>query len=300
MSQLEDAGYHLNNFKIQDGIYFPNNYENLNNTKQKQKWDNIGKTYYGSQKFEEVLDFSQIKEDYTVITGKPGGTWTKFPNNKSVDSILELGCGYGRIPLHLSKAKNLRCRKYYGIDISESMLKRLLRFKQEYDFFPSAEFHIICNSAEQLPIEDNSIDLVISNCVFMHIPEAQLKTLLSEISRALKPGGIFIFNHSFHNKSCPSHIIHNLVRRLNPLGKDSVYLKQYSSAEINALLNASGMKSKCPQYTVEPTQEYAILPEQIKGITVPLAHKINKAIKPPSSLKETFAYGYSAYSSELG
>ncbi len=299
MSQLANIKSSLNDFELRDGIYFPNDYEQLNNTQHKKRWDAIGKTYYGSQKVEKLAETSPIKQDYTLLTGTPGGTWDKFPLNKSVDSILEIGCGYGRAPLHLSKAKNLRCEKYYGIDISEPLLRRLIKVKQEYNFFPEAEFNLICNSAEILPLEDNSIDLVISNCVFMHIPDAQLRNLLADISRVLKPGGIFVFNHSFHNKSCPSHVIHNFIRRLNPFVRNPVYLKQYTSAEINEMLATAGIKAKCPQYSVEPTQEYAILPETIKGIPVPFANAINRSLKPSDALKETLAYGFSAYSTQL-
>ncbi|WP_298905959.1 class I SAM-dependent methyltransferase [uncultured Nostoc sp.] len=299
MTQLANVKSSLNDFELRDGIYFPSDYEQLNNTQHKKTWDAIGKTYYGSQKIEKVADTSPIKQDYTLLTGTPGGTWNKFPLNKSVDSILEIGSGYGRAPLHLSKAKNLRCKKYYGIDISEPLLRRLIKVKQEYNFFPEAEFNLICNSAEILPLEDNSIDLVISNCVFMHIPDAQLRNLLADISRVLKPGGIFVFNHSFHNKSCPSHIIHNFIRRLNPFVRNPVYLKQYSSAEINEMLATAGIQTKCPQYIVEPTEEYAILPETIKGIPVPFANAINRSLKPSDALKETLAYGFSAYSTQL-
>ncbi|MEH1942169.1 MAG: class I SAM-dependent methyltransferase [Nostoc sp.] len=299
MTQLTNSKFSLNDFELRDGIYFPSDYEQLNNTQHKKTWDAIGKTYYGSQKIEKIADTSPIKQDYTLLTGTPGGTWNKFPLNKSVGSILEIGSGYGRAPLHLSKAKNLRCEKYYGIDISEPLLRRLIKVKQEYNFFPEAEFNLICTSAETLPLEDNSIDLVISNCVFMHIPDAQLRNLLADISRVLKPGGIFVFNHSFHNKSCPSHIIHNFIRRLNPFVRNPVYLKQYSSAEINEMLAASGIQTKCPQYVVEPTEEYAILPETIKGIPLPFAKAINRSLKPSGSLKETLAYGFSAYSSKL-
>ncbi|MDJ0617757.1 MAG: class I SAM-dependent methyltransferase [Calothrix sp. MO_192.B10] len=296
MSQLVNRKPSLNDFQLRDGIYFPQDYEQLNQNQHKQKWDKIGKTYYGSQKIETIQKSSPIKQDYTLITGKPGGTWNQFPENKSVDSILELGCGYGRIPLHLSKAKNLQCQKFYGIDISEPLLRRLLKFKQEYDFFPGAEFHIICNSAEILPLEDNSIDLVISNCVFMHIPDAQMRRLMSEIARVLKPGGMFVFNHSFHNKNCPSHLIHNFIRNLNIFSKNPIYLKQYDATEIEEILTTSGITKKCSQSTVEPTQEYAILPEIIKGVSVPFARAINKSLKPAEGMKQTLAYGYSAYS----
>ncbi|WP_257236938.1 class I SAM-dependent methyltransferase [Nostoc sp. 'Peltigera malacea cyanobiont' DB3992] len=192
MSQLANVKSSLNDFELRDGIYFPSDYEQLTNTQHKKTWDAIGKTYYGSQKIEKIAATSPIKQDYTLLTGTPGGTWNKFPLNKSVGSILEIGSGYGRAPLHLSKAKNLKCEKYYGIDISEPLLRRLIKVKQEYNFFPEAEFNLICTSAETLPLEDNSIDLVISNCVFMHIPDAQLRNLLADICRVLKPDGIFV------------------------------------------------------------------------------------------------------------
>lgn len=289
----------LNDFQLREGIYFPSNYQELNETLHKQKWDKIGETYYGSQKIDTIDQTSPIKEDYTLLTGKLGGTWDKFPHHKSVDGILEIGCGYGRTPLHLSKGKNLQCQQYFGIDISESLLKRLLKFKQEYDFFPGAHFSIICASAEQLPLPDDSIDLVISNCVFMHIPDAQLRNLLADIVRVIKPGGMFFFNHSFHNKNCPSHQIHNLIRNLNFVNKNPIYLKQYSAKEIEEMFIDAGMKAKCPEFVIEPTTEYAILPETIKGIPLPWAKKINQGLKPKDDQKENLAYGFSAYSIPL-
>lgn len=289
----------LNEYQLRDGVYLPKDYENLNSTGHKQLWDEIGKTYYGSQQIEQAEAGAAIKKDYKLLTGTPSGVWSKFPKNKTVDSILEIGCGYGRIPLFLSLDKNLRTSKYYGLDISEPLLRRLLKCKQEYNFFPGAEFNVICNSAEILPLEDNSIDLLISNCVFMHIPEAQLRKLMAEMARVLKPGGTFIFNHSFHNKVCPSHIIHNWIRRLNPAGKNEIYLRQFTAAEIDEMLVEAGMKNKSPQYSVEPTNEYSIIPETIKGIKIPFAQSINRSIKPVESMREPMAYGYSAYTTNL-
>ncbi|MEA5616508.1 class I SAM-dependent methyltransferase [Cronbergia sp. UHCC 0137] len=299
MSSPTNLQLSLDNFELIEGIYFPSDYAQLNKTQHKQTWDKIGKTYYGSQKIDTVEETSPIKKDYTLLTGKPGGTWNKFPLNRSVDSILELGCGYGRAPLHLSKNKNLQCQKYYGIDISQPLLERLIKVKQEYDFFPGAEFFVICTSAEILPLQDDSIDLVISNCVFMHIPDAQLRKLMAEIARVLKPGGMFVFNHSFHNKACPSHIIHNFIRKLNPVSRNPVYLKQYSGAEIEQMLADAGIKNKCLEYVVEPTTEYAILPETIKGIPVPFSKAINSSLKPSEAQKANLAYGFSAYSTPL-
>lgn len=296
MNYLKNSQYSFKSFFLKDGIYFPPNSEQFNQTEDKKIWDKIGKTYYKSNEIIDRNVESSIKEDYKLLTGTPGGIWKKFPIDKSVNSILEIGCGYGRIPLYLSKAKNLKCEKYYGIDISETLLKRLIQVNEIYDFFPNSEFNLICNSAEMLPIEDDSIDIVISNCVFMHIPHEKVIKLLHQIGRVLKPGGIFFFNHSFHNSYCPSHVIHNLVRKLNTSDNKQTYLKQYTASEIHELIITSGIAEKCGQYTVEATTEYAILPGVIKGIKIPFTKIINRSLKPQGWMKQILAYGYSAYS----
>ena len=87
---------------------------------------------------------------------------------------------------------------------------------------------------------------------------------------------------------------------MNPGAKNQVYLRQYTAAEIDTMLASAGMKAKCPQYSIEPTTEYAIIPETIKGKKVPFATAINRSLKPVESMREPLAYGYSAYSTQLG
>jgi arsenite methyltransferase len=295
MSKVVSMKASLSDYKLQDGVYLPKDYQNLNSTEHKQLWDKIGETYYDSQKIAQASNDLPVTKDYSLLTGRPSSTWDKLPKNSTFGSILEIGCGYGRIPIYLSKGRNINCKKYYGLDISEPLLHRLLKFKQMYNFFPGAEFNVICNSAELLPLEDNSIDLLISNCVFMHIPEMQLRKLMVEMSRVIKPGGMFIFNHSFHNKLCPSHVIHNWIRRLNFKNTNDIYLRQFTGAEIDQMMTEAGMKAKCPKYIVEATNEYALIPETIKGIKIPFAKTFNRKLKPVESMREPMAYGYSAY-----
>lgn len=92
--------------------------------------------------------------------------------------ILDLGCGDGRI------AKILFNRKVdYGLDISQKALDSA----EEKNIYKS----LISAKAENIPLKDNSIDLVFSNCTIEHIKN--LETVLGEVKRVLKKNGGFIF-----------------------------------------------------------------------------------------------------------
>ncbi len=284
------------NFQHRDGIFFPKDYEVLSTAEQKQLWDKIGAIYYQTQKAEELGEDELRTIDYQQITGKIGGLWNRFPHDRHFETILEIGCGYGRASINLSKGKNLSCDQYYGIDISEPLLRRLLYFKQTYDFYPSAEFTLICGSAETLPLNDNSVDLIISNAVLMHIEKEKVEKLLIEAARVLKPGGAFVLNNSFHNRNCPGHILRNLSRKVFPSGANSIYLNQQTSDEVESLLENAGLARKCSKFVVEPNSHYVLLPEELGQFHVPFASEINRSLKPSETQKSTFAYSFNAYS----
>lgn len=282
-------------FEFRDGIFFPKQLQETVSS-QKQRWDQIGQGYYGSQ-IVEHLEADQLQaKSLQNITGQMGGLWTRFPMHRHVGTILEIGCGYGRASLCLSHNHHLTCDRYIGIDLSEPLLRRLRRFKQLYDFYPAAEFTLICQSAESLPLESDSIDLVISNAVFMHIEESKLRQLLPEIQRVLKPTGAFVFNNSFHNRACPAHRIRNVVKQTFSTQSDAIYLKQYSAEEIQQLLQAAQFSAKGIDFSVEYNEHYMLLPDQLGKFSVPLAHQINQSLKPSNSWKERLAYSYNAYS----
>lgn len=288
-------------FAMRDGIYFPAEGYSPQALAQKHLWDKLGKTYYDSAKIEQLEISPELRQDHTILAGKLGPFWQDFPEFLQVENLLDIGTGYGLLPLRLSKEKSLRCDRFFGIDISESLLRRLQTFKAVYDFLPGSDFSLFCASAETLPIPDQSMDLVLSNCVFMHLTEGQVKAVLAEVRRVLKPGGAFVFHHSFHNRRCPAHQVANGLRRLLGRHLNPLYLRQYSASEIDGLIQASGLAAVCPRYRVAPTTEYALLPRHLRGRPVPLAATINGWVRrPPRAWRDRLAYGYSAYSEPLG
>lgn len=91
-------------------------------------------------------------------------------------SILDIGCGTGGDMLLLAPLGNV-----IGLDSSAEALR----------LSESKGFHLLKQgSAEALPLEDNSIDLVVALDVLEHIPNDEKAT--QEVLRVLRKGGIFL------------------------------------------------------------------------------------------------------------
>jgi arsenite methyltransferase len=296
MSPVQTPSILTDAFEQTDGIYFPKGTKGFSSESQKQLWDEVGTGYYDSFKADSIAIEDLAKMPYDSITGKIGGLWSRFPKDKHFGTILEVGCGYGRASIGLSMERKLRCDRYIGLDLSESLLRRLVRFKQAYDFYPGAEFTVICTSAEGLPLEDSSVDLVISNAVFMHIEKPKVERLMAEVARVLKPGGTFVFNNSFHNAACPAHQFRNLTRALYPSGRNDIYLDPHSKTEVEELFAQAKLSEKVGPCIVEPNTHYMIIPDQMGPIVMPWMKTFNDNLKPTGALRDRLAYGFNAFS----
>lgn len=214
---------------------------------------------------------------------------------KHFDEILDIGCGYGRHARYLSEDKKFTCNNYYGIDISEYMLRRMLKVKkEEYNFFPQADVKLICMAVEKLPFDDNSIDFVFSSSVFIHMDKEKVKNTVLEVGRVLKPGGVFAFEDSFFNKNSPGNVVRNFLRKLTPGEVNTSYLNQFSLSEVESLLKQSPLVTKSPGYTIKSLRP-EIIPVVIRGARIPLAEQINQ-MPLPDFMKDSVAGGYSVYS----
>jgi SAM-dependent methyltransferase len=99
-----------------------------------------------------------------------------LPENNELD-ILDFGCGPGR---DLNTFK-LRGHKPVGLDGSKSFCL----MAQQYSGCP-----ILHQQFLKLHLEENSFDGVFANASLFHIPSQELTRVLSELHRALRPGGI--------------------------------------------------------------------------------------------------------------
>jgi SAM-dependent methyltransferase len=114
-------------------------------------------------------------------------TFYEFLPEKKHIRVLELGCGIGYYSAFLSKiADEVVATDLETIDpLTHSPgLQTTRNFLASLDIKNVAVMHA---SAEELPFEDGSFDLVFSSHVIEHVPDMQKAVL--EINRVLKPGG---------------------------------------------------------------------------------------------------------------
>ena len=97
--------------------------------------------------------------------------------------VLDLGSGGGIDVFRASKLVG-QSGKVIGLDATPEMIFRARETATKYDY-RNVEFRL--GEIEHMPIESNSVDLVISNCVLNLVPDKRLA--FEEIYRVLKPGG---------------------------------------------------------------------------------------------------------------
>ncbi len=101
------------------------------------------------------------------------------------ETVLDLGSG-GGIDVLLSAKRVGPTGKAYGLDMTDEML-RLARENQRKAGIENVEF--LKGEIENIPLPDNSVDVIISNCVINL--SADKDRVFREALRVLRPGGRF-------------------------------------------------------------------------------------------------------------
>ena len=126
-----------------------------------------------------------ILPDNAVLASLGCGNPTALIDLKAGQVVLDLGSG-GGIDVLLSAKRVGPTGKAYGLDMTDDMLA-LARRNQKEAGVKNVEF--LKGEIEDIPLPDNSVDVVISNCVINL--SADKARVLREAFRVLKPGGHF-------------------------------------------------------------------------------------------------------------
>ncbi len=123
-----------------------------------------------------------IKEaDLGLGCGMP----TEYAAIKEGDTVVDLGSGAGN-DVFVARALVGEQGKVIGIDFTPEMIKKAERNKERLGY-KNVEFKL--GEIEKIPLESNSTNVVVSNCVLNLVPDK--KKAFVEIYRILKPGGHF-------------------------------------------------------------------------------------------------------------
>src|SRR5271155_4080911 len=158
------------------------------------------------------------------------------------ETVLDLGSG-GGIDVLLSAKRVGPDGKAYGLDMTDEMLA-LARENQKKAGIQNVEF--LKGAIENIPLPENSVDVVISNCVINL--SADKDRALAEAYRVLRPGGRFAVSDVVVRGEVPAEIRKNIELWVGCVAgalKDSEYVSK---------LNAAGFED----VSIEPTRIYKV------------------------------------------
>jgi arsenite methyltransferase len=139
------------------------------------------------------VEFSVMAEDYSRLPGYAPdadlalgcGLPTEFAQIRPGDTVIDLGSGAGN-DCFVARSIAGESGRVIGIDMTEPMIAKA-RTNAANLGFPNVEFRM--GDIENIPVADNTADVVVSNCVMNLVPDKQ--KAFAETFRILKPGGHF-------------------------------------------------------------------------------------------------------------
>ncbi len=166
-----------------------------------------------------VLDVMPLIAD--EIVARFYGCGSPIPPALEGATVLDLGCGTGRDVYVLSKLVG-PTGHVIGVDMTPEQLEVAERYQQEqaerFGFEESnVEFRLgYIEDLAAIGIEDESIDLVVSNCVVNLSPFKEL--VMNEVYRVLKPGGELYFSDVYASRRLPDELRDDPVLHSECLG----------------------------------------------------------------------------------
>ncbi len=204
------------------------------------------------------------------------GCGSPLPPALKGKTVLDLGCGTGRDCYVLSQLVGAS-GQVIGVDMTPKQLEMARKYidyhMEQFGFKqPNVAFRqALIEDLSQADIADNSIDVVVSNCVLNLAPEKA--SVFREIFRVLKPGGELYFSDVFSSRRIPESLTQDPVLRGECLG-GALYIEDF-----RRLLAEMG----CRDYRVMNAEKITLTDSEVeaKAGMIPFYSMTIRAFKLP-------------------
>jgi SAM-dependent methyltransferase len=186
-------------------------------------------------------EYGQLPEN-AVLASLGCGNPTALIELEAGETVLDLGCG-GGIDVLLSARRVGTTGKAYGLDMTDDMLA-LARENQRQAGAVNVEF--LKGEIENIPLPDNSVDVVISNCVINLSADKSL--VFREAFRVLRPGGRFAVSDVVTQGHVPGAVRQSMLLWVGCIAG------ALDESDYQAKLAAAGFTN----ISLEPTRTYDI------------------------------------------
>ncbi|KAJ4395755.1 hypothetical protein N0V85_006442 [Neurospora sp. IMI 360204] len=125
------------------------------------------------------------------------------------ETVIDLGSGAG-FDVFLAATRVGPTGRSIGIDFNDDMLSRANSLKASRGF-PDSQVSFIKGSITSIPLEAETADCIISNCVINLVPEAEKPLVFKEMHRVLKSGGRVAVSDILAKKPLPEKLRNDIA-----------------------------------------------------------------------------------------
>ncbi|MFX1502857.1 MAG: arsenite methyltransferase [Promethearchaeota archaeon] len=244
------------------------------------KMDEFLKKYSAQLGYSEQ-DLNNIPDGANLALGC--GNPTAFASIQEGEIVLDLGSG-GGLDCFIAANKVGKTGKVIGVDMTPAMIDKA-RENAKKGNYDNVEFRL--GEIEHLPVADNSVDLIISNCVINLAPNKE--NVFREAFRVLKPGGRLMVSDIVLLKELPDVVRNNVQAYVSCIGgaimKDK-YIEAIKKAGFNDIEIVDQSNFSTTEFLLSDEDIKESLGDQIEAIkkldqlTIDSTSIKVKAVKP--------------------
>jgi ubiquinone/menaquinone biosynthesis C-methylase UbiE len=154
------------------------------------------------------------------------------PYFTEADTVLDLGCGIGRVAEHVAK----KCRRLWAVDVSS----RMLELAQQRMADVGHVSYVLCEGVTFPTVPSGGVDFAYSFLVLQHVEREDAFLLLEELHRILRPGGWLIV--TYPNLLAETYLTCFVNYARSGLSLEPSRARPYTEQEVRAIMPAAGFE----------------------------------------------------------